>query len=279
MSRITVVGIVGQSVFLPVDNFHVGGETVEAHSFHTEPGGKGFNQAVAARRFGADVTFIAAIGNDGYKNTVKNFLDSEGVTSVLIEKNDATAYACIITDSAGKNRVTVYLGAELEPKDIEASREVIEASDMVLIGNEVPNSVNEAVLRITREKGICVIMNPAPARELTDFIKDNVDIFTPNEHETCGLEDKRNVIVTMGGKGCYIRSLDVTIPATSDKAIDTTGAGDTFNGVLAAMLAEGYSLEDAVAIANRASGKSVTRRGAVSSIPYANEIEKIICEQ
>ncbi len=267
------MGLVGQSVFLPVEKFHVGGETVEARSLHTEPGGKGFNQAVAARRFGADVTFIAAVGNDGYKNTVKNFLDGEGVSSVLIEKDDATAYACIITDSTGKNRVTVYLGAELDVKDIEDNREIIEASDIVVIGNEIPEAVNEAVLRIASEKRIKTIMNPAPARELSDFIKEKVDIFTPNEHETGGLEDKPNVIVTMGGKGCYIRSLDVTVPATPDKPIDTTGAGDTFNGVLAAMLAEGRSLEDAVAIANRASGKSVTKRGAVSSIPYACEIE------
>lgn len=272
MSRITVIGIVGQSVFLPVEKVHVGGETVEAHSFHAEPGGKGFNQAVAAKRFGANVTFLAAIGNDGYDKTVKKVLDAEGVNSLLIEKDDATAYACIITDSTGKNRVTVYFGAELCPEDIEANKEVIGASDMVVIGNEVPNSVNEAVLRVTSERGIRVIMNPAPARKLTDFIKKNVDIFTPNEHETEGLEDKKNVIVTMGGKGCYIRELDVTIPATPDKPIDTTGAGDTFNGVLAAKLAEGCTLTEAVTIANRASGKSVTRRGAVSSIPYAYEI-------
>lgn len=273
MSKITVVGLVGQSVFLPVENFHVGGETIEAKSLHTEPGGKGFNQAVAAKRFGADVTFISAVGNDGYGAVVEKFLSGEGITPVLVEKDDATAYACIITDSHGKNRVTEYIGAELVPSDIEAEREIIETSDMVIIGNEVPEDVNEAVLAITSEKGIKVIMNPAPQRALSDYIKERVDLFTPNEHETEGLEDKTNVIVTMGGKGSYIRSLDKTVPATDDKPVDTTGAGDTFNGVLAAKLCCGASLEEAVIIATRASGKSVTRRGAVSSIPYASEIE------
>lgn len=273
MSKITVVGLVGQSVFLPVEHFHVGGETLEAKSLHTEPGGKGFNQAVAASRFGADVTFMSAIGKDGYKKVVEEFLAKEGIVPLLIEKDDATAYACIITDSEGRNRVTEYIGAELEPSDVEANRDIFEASDMVVLGNEVPESVNEAVLRITCERGIRVIMNPAPQRALSEFIKENVEIFTPNEHETEGLEDKKNVIVTMGKKGSYIRSLDKIVPATADKPVDTTGAGDTFNGVLAARLAEGDDIEKAVALATRASGKSVTRRGAVSSIPFAYELD------
>ena len=238
MSKITVVGLVGQSVFLPVEHFHVGGETLEAKSLHTEPGGKGFNQAVAAKRFGADVTFVSAIGNDGYKVVVEKFLEKEGIVPLLIEKNDATAYACIITDAEGRNRVTEYIGAELEASDIEANRAVFEASDMVVLGNEVPEAVNEAVLRITSAMNIRVVMNPAPQRKLSEFIKENVELFTPNEHETEGLEDKKNVIVTMGGKGCYIRSIDKIIPATPDKPVDTTGAGDTFNGVLQSAVPE-----------------------------------------
>ncbi len=271
MNKVSVIGIVGNSVFLPVEKFHVGGETVEASDARFELGGKGFNQAVAAARMGAEVSFFAAVGEDSYEK-IEAFLKNEGIKAVLVKKDTPTAFAAIVTDRSGANRVTVYQGAQLEASDVEEFKSEIEKSDILLINNEVDESVNIAASEIAEASGVKIILNPAPARKTDKALLDRVYLFTPNEHEAEGLEDYPNVIQTLGKHGCLIKSEDKIIPPTSDKAIDTTGAGDTFNGALAAMVADGKSLDDSVAVAVRASGKSVTRRGAVTSIPYRNEI-------
>lgn len=272
MSKITVIGLVGKSVFLPVERFHEGGETVEALSLFTEPGGKGFNQAVAARRFGADVTFVSAIGDDGYRAEAENFLRNEGIEPLLIEKKGPSAFACIVTDRSGHTRVTEYIGAELSAEDIFPLKEKIESADWLILGNETPEAVNLIAAKIAAAKGVKILCNPAPRRKMSEEFLSLVDLLTPNESEAEGLEDLPNVIVTLGGKGCYVRPLDRAVPATDDKPIDTTGAGDTFNGVLAAVLAEGGDLLAAVRAATGASGKSVTKRGAATSIPRRSDI-------
>ena len=274
MSKIAVVGLMGESVFLPVEHFHVGGETLEAKAFHTEPGGKGFNQAIAAARFGADVAFLAAAGNEGYGRYVADFMKNEGVRAYFPEKNDRTAYAVIITDAEGRNRVTEYTGARLEPSDLDGFEHEIADADFLMLSNEVPTEVNEMAANLAGKHGVRIIMNPAPYHPLPEALKKKIWLFTPNEHETEGLEEYKNCIVTLGKAGCLIRMTGENIPATDDVAVDTTGAGDTFNGVLAVMLAEGRETGDAVRIASKASGLGVTRRGAVSSIPYRNEIIK-----
>ncbi len=268
MSKVTVIGIVGNSVFLPVENFHIGGETVEASDAHFEYGGKGFNQAVAAARFGAEVTFIAAVGNDGFDGIYK-FLCNENIKPCLVKKDTPTAFAAIVTDKSGLNRVTVFQGAQLEPDDLEKFSDEIKNADVLLINNEVAESVNISATDTANGK---IILNPAPVRKTSKEFLDKIDIFTPNEHEAEGLEEYNNIIQTLGKDGCLIKSENTIVPPTDDKAIDTTGAGDTFNGVLACEIAKGKSLKSAVEIAVKASGKSVTRKGAVSSIPYKNEI-------
>ena len=275
MSRIAVIGIVGNSVFLEVDKFHEGGETVESKSVHFELGGKGFNQAVAAARYGAEVSFLAAVGRDGI-DTVKTFLSAEGVEAVLVKKEESTAFAAIVTDARGANRVTVYQGAQLSLGDVSLFEEQISKADILLINNEVAEEVNEAAIRIAKSHGVRVILNPAPAREPSAYLLDTVDLFTPNEHETLGLDGKENVIVTVGKRGCIIRSEgNKNIPAVKvGRVLDTTGAGDTFNGVLAAALGDGRSLSKAAEEANLASSIGVTRRYAVSSIPTKKEIEE-----
>ena len=276
MTKIAVIGIVGNSVFLEVDKFHVGGETVESKSVHFELGGKGFNQAVAAARYGASVSFLAAVGEDSV-DSVGSFMKNEGVEAILVKKPENTAFAAIVTDSEGANRVTVYQGAQLSAEDVSLFRTQIASADILLINNEVSEEVNEAAVKIAKACGVKVILNPAPQRRCSDYILNSVDLFTPNEHETEGLEDKKNVIVTVGKRGCLIRSEnDKNIPAVCvGKVVDTTGAGDTFNGVLAAALGEGRSLSEAAEEANRASSLGVTRKYAVSSIPTKKEIEKL----
>lgn len=270
MSRIAVIGIAGNSVFLPVERFHQGGETVEATSVHFEPGGKGFNQAVAAARYGAAVSFLAAVGTEGYES-IQSFLADEGIAAQLVRKPGQTAFAAIVTNAEGINHVTVFQGASLTIEDVEGFRSQIEVCDVLLLNNEVPQEVNRCAAEIAREAGVRIILNPAPARLLPPDFADGIDLFTPNEFEAEALGSRSNVLVTLGGAGCRLPSGKHISAFEAGPAVDTTGAGDTFNGVLAAALVEGFSLEEAAVRANRAAGISVTRRYAASSIPRRGE--------
>lgn len=276
MSKIAVIGIIGQSAFLPVERFHEGGETVVASSVYFEPGSKGCNQAVAAARCGAEVSFLAAVGTE-YREEFAEFLDRENISHTLIFKDLPTAFAAIVTDKTGTNHVTVYHGAALSAEDVSVFADKIKEADILLLNNEVPMEVNIEAIKIAKRYGVKCILNPAPARENDGFILDNIDLFTPNEHETLGIENKTSVIMTLGKRGCLIKATGEIVPAfDSGKVVDTTGAGDTFNGVLAAMLAEGRDMSMAAKIANRVSSLGVTRRYAAGSIPTKEEIVEIV---
>ncbi len=271
MRRVAVIGIVGDSAFLSVERFHTGGETVPASSVHFELGGKGVNQAVAAARMGAEVSFLAAVGKRDVKR-ITAFLAHEGICACPAPKEEPTAFAAILTDAEGANRVTVYAGAALSSADVEGFAEYIAGADVLLLSNEVPGQVNLTAARIAAANGTRILLNPAPARENDRELLDSVFLFTPNEHEGEGLEAYPNVIQTLGEKGCFIKSENKLVPPPTVEAVDTTGAGDTFNGVLAAALAEGKSVEEATALAVKASAISVTRRGVMDAIPYRTEL-------
>jgi len=276
MSNIAVIGIIGNSVFLPVERFHEGGETVEALSLHFEPGGKGFNQAVAAKRSGANVSFLAAVGHE-YRTEFADFLNNEGIRHTLVLKEESSAFAAIVTDKSGSNHVTVYQGAQLSANDVFLFEDAIKEADILLLNNEVSEDVNIEAIKIAKKYGVKCILNPAPARKTSAYVIDSIDLFTPNEHESLGIEDKQNVVMTLGSKGCLIKSTGETVPTVKcGTVIDTTGAGDTFNGVLSAMLANGYNLAAAARIANAVASLGVTRKYAVSSIPSDEEIREII---
>lgn len=273
MSKIVIVGIAGESVFLTVDGFGVTGETTVATSYHSELGGKGFNQAVAAAKYGADVAFLGAV----YQGDVAAFGEiagKYGVRAYFVGKETRSPYAVITTDKAGDNRVCVYRGAALDENDVDLFADEIKTADILLLNNEVPISVNEKAVEIAKENGVKVVLNPAPTRKYHKEFFDKIDLFTPNQHETDGLEDYQNVIVTLGEKGCLIKDAGVLIPAVKvEKVVDTTGAGDTFNGVLCACLAEGLDLKTACEKANTASGIKVTKKYILDSIPNRKEIE------
>lgn len=274
MSKIAVIGMVGSSAFLPVDHFHTGGETVVAKDFHLEPGGKGYNAAVAAKRFGAKVSFLASVGTTGFEEIVE-FTKNEGIKGVFVKKQGPTAFATILTNSEGSNQVTVFQGAPLETKDLFLFEEEIKEADVLLLNNEVPESINIKAIEIAKKYGVFVVLNPAPYRPLCNYILENVDIFTPNEHETVGLENKENLIITLGKKGALIKKDNITIPKfEAGKAIDTTGAGDTFNGVLCAEIGDKKDILTAVKSAIKASGVKVTKKYAAGGIPTKEEIEK-----
>ena len=274
MSKVAVIGIAGESVFLTVDSFGKTGETVQAIGYHNELGGKGFNQAIAVSRYGENVSFLCAC----YQGDIERFTkiaERNGIKSFFVGKDTRSPYAVIMTDKNGNNRVCVYRGAELDEKDVDLFANEIKSADILLINNEVPISVNERAVKIAKENGVKVVLNPAPTRTYNKAFLDEIDLFTPNEHETDGLEDYQNVIVTLGEKGCLIRKTGAIIPAEKVKTVvDTTGAGDTFNGVLVACIVNGLDLQTACKSANIASAIKVERKYILESIPTKKEIEK-----
>ena len=266
MARIAIIGLVGRSMFFEVPRFHSSGETITAKSLYEEWGGKGFNQAVAAARQDAAVSFLGAV-NAADAKALKDFCQKEGIRAVLPTKKKPTATAAILTDGTGETRVTVYPGAELEAKDVDGFAGSIATADFLLLNNEVPEEANLAAVEIAREYDVKIIFNPAPARKLPKEILEAVSIFTPNEFEEKGLECGAEVVTTLGAQGCRIRSTGEVIPAPEVKAVDSTGAGDTFNAVLAVRLAEDETLHDACVAANAAAAQSVTVRYVIPSLP------------
>lgn len=268
MSRIAIIGLVGKTIFMEVPRFHEGGETIVAKGIHEEWGGKGFNQAIAAVRQDAAVSFLGAASAADAK-AITDFCRAEGVTAKICVKRESTACAAILTDGTGETRVTVYPGARLSAKDVDGFAGSIVTADFLLLNNEVPEEVNLAAIEIARQYGVKIIFNPAPVRKLPRKVLEAVSIFTPNEFEEKGLgEVGCEVITTLGVKGCRIRSTGEEIPAPMVKAVDSTGAGDTFNAVLATRLSEGESLRDACVAANAAAAQSVAIRYVIPSLPF-----------
>lgn len=278
MVKIAVIGICGNSIFLPVEHFHRPGETLVATACFEEVGGKGINQAIAAARFGAQVSFLAAIGDDESGRSCARQIEQTGVCGTFVcRQGEKSTFAFILTDKTGENRVTVYRGAQLQEADVAAFEEEIAQSRVLLLQNEVPEAVNIAAAKIAKKHGVTVILNPAPSRPISKELAELVDVVTPNEQEREALRGLQfpTCITTLGAKGCRINHT-VTIPALPVEAVDTTGAGDTFNGVLAACLAEGKEIEEACRVAVAAAGLSVTKRGVLQAIPRREDIERMI---
>lgn len=288
MKKITFIGLAGESVFMTVDHFNATGETVRAETIHCEPGGKGYNQAIAAARLGADCTFIGAFGRDAEGEFCIGFAKSEGITVCPIYKENATAYACILTDKTGENRVTVYGGAAgtLNGDDVFSVSGQIADSAMLVLQNEVPQSANLAAFEIARKNNIPVLLNPAPADGIDTALVRGAYVITPNEQEAQTLFGDnwrdgmrmfgiQRAVVTLGGDGCdvYESGKWTHIPSKKVQAVDTTGAGDCFTGTLAVKLVGGATLIEAAEFAVRASALSVCRRFAVGGMPKLDELE------
>lgn len=293
--KIAVLGLCGNSVFLNVDHFHVPGETVHAQGLYAEPGGKGYNQAVAAARLGAEVTFLGCIGDDADGRTCMDFLEKEGITPVpQILKGVPSAYACILTDKDGENRVTVFSGAaqHLTPEFIREQEAVIAESDLLLLNNEYPQSCNQAAVEIARHYGVRVVYNPAPARQVSAEFLAKCDIITPNLSETAVLigaaetnlstlarefreRGLPNAVITLGGDGAAVLEGEraVHIPACKAKTVDTTGAGDTFTAALSVALLEGKPLTDAAVWAANAAALSVAKQYVMPGLPTRDALE------
>ena len=280
MPKISVIGICGKSTFMYVDHFHQNGETLVADSVYEEVGGKGINQAIAAARMGAKVSFLAAVGNDDDGQKCIAAAKADGIDACFkIKENKTTPFAFILTDKTGENRVTEFKGAELNERDVLSFENEIAKSDILLLQQEVPIEVNDMAVKIANKYKVKVILNPAPIRGISDETAASVYMVTPNEQEKQAIEPKRfkNCITTLGNNGCLIND-GIKIPSISVKAVDTTGAGDTFNGVLAVCIAQGMNLESACEWAVAASGISVGKKYVLNAIPYRNETEQKLRE-
>lgn len=293
--RLAVLGLSGQSIFLSVDHFHQNGETVHAHSLFHEPGGKGYNQAVAAARLGAQVAYLTAVGDDADGEECRSRLLEEGVTPVCARKQAHTAYAAILTDRAGENRVTVYPGASalLSEEDVRAFEEQIAAADCLILQNELPEDAFREAFALADRHGVPVSLNPAPYAPWCAPYLRRAYVVTPNLSEACALTGLdapaepmalaeallragiSRAVVTLGGDGALViadNRFDL-VPAVPVRACDTTGAGDCFHAALTVALARGDSLLEAARFAARAAALSVSRPHVLTALPYARELE------
>ncbi|GIP42741.1 ribokinase [Paenibacillus sp. J45TS6] len=265
------------------------GETVLGESFRTVPGGKGANQAVAAARLGAEVYMVGRVGEDTYgKAILDNFKQNQVMVSYVqpvAEMESGTAHIIL---AEGDNSIIVVKAAnnEVTPAYIDQAAEVIRTSDIVLIQQEIPEETVDHVAAICKEAGVPLVLNPAPARKISQQLIEDAAYITPNEHEAQMMfegEDTEDslrkypnkLIVTEGKKGVryYDGEQEVVVPAFIVEAIDTTGAGDTFNAAFAAALAEGKSIKESISFANLAASISVTKFGAQGGMPFRHEVE------
>lgn len=289
--KITVIGSINMDLVTIAKRMPLQGETVVGETFRLIPGGKGANQAVAAARLGADVQMIGAVGADAFGTELLQHLQKEGiiVDGVKPVTDIETGIATIII-SEGDNRIIVVPGANhaLCPDDVKRWEEKIATSDVCLLQLEIPLSVVEQAVSIATRHGVRVILNPAPAQPIPDVLLAQVDFLTPNEHERDIVLAGRSIekwahkfIVTEGKRGVSLQQNGerVLIPGFHVPVVDTTGAGDTFNGALAVALSKGMALEDACRYANAAAALSVTKLGAQTGMPTEKELESFLAEK
>ena len=299
--RVIVVGSVNIDLVVRSARLPAPGETVTGGSFEQHPGGKGGNQAVAAARLGSAVHMIGAVGVDSFGEDARLALAVAGVevTGLFADPDAATGIALILVDNSGENVISVASGANLVIGSDAIQRELGRlgslAGDVVLVSNELMPAAAAAALMDGRTAGARTIFNPAPAAGVDPGWFESVDLLTPNRGELWrlagvepgsdvvaaarGLAVREAVIVTLGSEGALVVPQEGepwSVPAIPVDVIDTTGAGDAFNGALAAALAEGRSLEVAVRRAVAAGGLATTRVGAREGMPTAAELATVI---
>lgn len=296
--KIVVIGSSNTDMVIKSQKFPLPGETILGGKFFVFPGGKGANQAVSAARLNGQVTFIARTGNDMFGKQAMEQFQKEGINTSFIttDSENPSGVALITVDAKGENTIVVAQGANgfLSEQDIDQATDKIAEADVVLLQLEIPIPAVAYAIGKSYALGKKVILNPAPAQSIADEVLRCVYIITPNETEAeiltgikvadadsaarAAAELKRKgvqqVVITLGPKGAYVQTNKVSklIPAPLVHAVDTTAAGDVFNGALAVAVSEGFSLASAVEFANAAAAISVTRMGAQASAPFRKEV-------
>ncbi|MCW2096885.1 ribokinase [Lelliottia sp. SL45] len=303
--NLVVLGSINADHILNLDAFPTPGETVTGNQYQVAFGGKGANQAVAAGRSGANIAFIACTGDDDTGERVRKQLESDhiDISPVSVVGGESTGVALIFVNAEGENVIGIHAGANaaLTIERVEAQRELISSAEALLMQLESPVESVLAAAKIAHENHTTVVLNPAPARLLSDELLALVDIITPNETEAekltgirvendddaaraaQALHDKGigTVIITLGSRGVWasVNGEGRRVPGFKVKAIDTIAAGDTFNGALVTALLEGGSLDNAIRFAHAAAAIAVTRKGAQPSVPWRKEIDEFLSQQ
>jgi len=296
--RIAVVGSYGVGMTMRVPRFPVAGETLLGGEFVSGHGGKGSNQAVAARRLGADVAFLTAIGDDAMGHAARELWSTEGVdTSAAVTARAATMVGWILVEPSGENRIAIAPGAleHLRPEHVEAFCPQLADADVVIVSLEIPLDPAIAAMRLAHEAGTVTLLNPAPAQRLPDQCWKDVDVLTPNRTEAAillGLDpdgpesadtlatrlhqrSAATVILTRGAEGALIcdhRGLTDVPPVPSHAVVDTTGAGDAFTAAVAVELAAGRSADDAARFATQVGAYVVARNEVIPALPRREDL-------
>ena len=304
MPKVVVIGSANVDLTIRVERLPQLGETVSGGEFYTSFGGKGANQAVAAHKAGAEVRFLAKVGCDQNGEAIIKNLEALGLTSdgILTDESRHSGVALIMVDRMGNNTIAVAPGSNrnLTEEDIHGAESDISWGEVLLIQLEVPMPTVKEALRLAKAHGLRTILNPAPARRLPEEIVALVDILTPNEIEAGTLtgdmaEDLNeatraaskllesgagHVIITLGERGaCWVQRDRVqAFPAFPVTAVDSTAAGDAFNGALALALAEEWLMQEAISFANAAGALTVTKKGAQDSLPTREEIAYLLMQ-
>jgi len=305
MKRICVIGSINMDLVTVTPRFPRPGETLTGDSFGTFPGGKGANQAVAAGRLGADVTMVGKLGDDSFGSQYRKALREAGVKLDGVGEVPATStgLAIIEVDRSGENHIIIIAGANalMTPEVIDASSSIIERSDIVLLQLEIPIETVEAAAARAHEMGRTVILDPAPARELPASIYGNVDYITPNETEIeilTGIKVETadgagragqalrsrgvgTAVIKAGSHGAFVVTAKGVeqVEGFSVDVVDTTAAGDAFNGGLAVALARDYELVRAVRFANAVGALSTTAGGAQTAMPASDAVDRLLAGQ
>lgn len=299
---IIVVGSSNTDMIVKLDRIPLPGETILGGAFVTAAGGKGANQAVAAARAGGKVTFIACVGRDMFGDQAVAGLRRDGINvkHLVRDASAPSGVALIFVAANGENSIAVAGGANgrLSPAAVRKAKRVFAGASTVIMQLETPLATVQATAELAAGAGVRVILNPAPARPLPDKLLKLVSILTPNETEAEWLTGVKvgntraaaqaaekllskgvgTVVLTLGARGAFVAGKDIRqlVPGFKMKPVDTTAAGDTFNGALAVALGEGRGLPDAVRFANAAAAISVTRMGAQPSAPTRKEIDRFL---
>jgi ribokinase len=300
-SKIVVVGSANTDFIVHVTQLPSVGETVLGDQFQTARGGKGANQAVAAARLGGEVTLVARLGDDSFGHAALRAYQQEGIRTAYLnlDQHAPSGVALILVNQFGENMIAVASGANnwLSPQDVLAAESAIKEADCLLLQLEIPIETVQTAAEIAHRHHVRVILNPAPATPLPIELYQSVDILTPNETEAAMLVAAENhseiqdlpsrlaaltgvpiLILTLGARGAqiYTQGQSMIVPALPVVPVDTTAAGDAFNGALAVALAMGKGLAQAVQYANVAGAITATRAGAQPSLPSEQELELFV---
>ncbi|WP_144550583.1 ribokinase [Bacillus sp. X1(2014)] len=303
MSKVVVVGSYVVDLMSRTPHLPKPGETVLGGPFQMGPGGKGGNQATAAARSGSEVTFLTKLGDDVFGREALKHFTKENVNTeyIKVDPNQATGAALIEVDEKGENSIVVALGAcgTITEEEVVEAEEKIKEADIVLLQLETSIEAIVTTVKLARNHGVPIILNPAPYQEFPREILRDVAFITPNETEAfelTGVEVKdestaltaaqmihelgvKSVIITLGSKGAFLYTGGGTgelIPSFTVEAVDTTGAGDAFNGGLAHAISNGYAVENAMKFANAVAALSVTKIGTAPAMPYKHEVEALL---